>query len=300
MRVTLAQLEAFYWTVELGSVQRASGLMHLAQPTVSLRLKEMQSALGVTLLERSGRGLRATPVGRALLPRIATILGEVRGIIDQNPARDIAGPIRIGLAEGFAVTCLPPLLAALLETYPALIPEWVVATSMTLEAAIVRDTLEIAVLLNPVGDERLRLVPLGLQPTSWVVPAGWDVGQPADPGDLWDRPIISNPPPSAMHRQILGWFAAAGLEPTRMSICSSVAVIAELVASGIGMGLLPERMVDRYVAEGSVRRLCVTPPVEDGRLFVGTRQGYEEVRGAAVIRTISGVLERMGYLRTPR
>lgn len=75
-----------------------------------------------------------------------------------------------------------------------------------------------------------------------------------------------------------------------------------IVPSGLmaGMGLLPERMVDRYVAEGSVRRLCVTPPVEDGRLLVGTRQGYEEVRGAAVIRTISGVLERMGYLRTPR
>ena len=85
--------------------------------------------------------------------------------------------------------------------------------------------------------------------------------------------------------------------PSRVSICSSVAVIAELVAGGIGMGLLPERMADRYVAEGSMRRLRMIPPVEDGRLFVGTRQGYEDERGAAVVRTISQVLDRIGYLR---
>ncbi|MGI3898937.1 MAG: LysR family transcriptional regulator [Janthinobacterium lividum] len=297
MRVTLAQLEAFHWTFELGSVQRAADFMHLAQPTVSLRLKELQAALGVPLLERSGRGLRATPAGRALVPRIATILGEVRGIVARSPTREIAGPIRIGLAEGFAVTCLPPLLAALQEAYPALRPEWVVATSTMLEAAVARDALELAVFLNPIGDERLRLVPLGLQPTSWVVPAGWDLKQPATPMDLCDRAIISNPPPSAMHRQILGWFAVAGVEPSRVSICSSVAVIAELVAGGIGMGLLPERMADRYVAEGSMRRLSMIPPVEDGRLFVGTRQGYEDERGAAVVRTISQVLDRIGYLR---
>lgn len=297
MRVTLAQFEAFHWTLELGSVQRAAEFMHLAQPTVSLRLKEMQAALGVPLLERSGRGVRATAAGRALVPRIATILGEVRAIVAQSSTREIAGPIRIGLAEGFAVTCLPPLLAALQEAYPALRPEWVVATSTTLEAAVVRDALELAVFLNPVGDERLRLVPLGLQPTTWVVPAAWDLKQPVTPTDLWDRVVISNPPPSAMHRQILGWFAAAGVEPSRMSLCSSVAVIAELVAGGIGMGLLPDRMADRYVTEGSMRRLAVLPPVEDGRLFVGMRQGYEDERGAAVMRTISDVLVRIEYLR---
>jgi DNA-binding transcriptional LysR family regulator len=297
MRVTLAQLEAFYWTVELGSAQRAAGQLHVAQPTVSLRLKELQDALGLPLLERSGRGLRATPGGRALIPRVATILGEIRGIIDRYPAQEIGGSIRIGLAEGFAVTCLPPLLAALRKDYPDLRPEWVVTTSTTLEAALLRDTLEIAVLLNPIGDERLQLLPLGAQPTRWVVPAGWDLRKPAKPSDLFARPIISNPPPSAMHRQILGWFAAAGLEPTQISVCSSVAVIAELIAGGIGMGLLPERMADRYVAEGSVQRLVVVPAVEDGRLFVGIRKGSENVRGTAITRTIAKVLEEITYLR---
>src|ERR1700692_2906800 len=167
MRVTLAQLEAFFWTVQLGSAHRAAQHLNLAQPTVSLRLKELSTALGVSVLERTGRSLHITPEGRTLLPRVSAIMAELRGIGREDADRDIAGPIRGGLAEGFAVTCLPPLLAALQVDYPALQPEWVVSTSTTLEAALLRDSLDLAVLLNPMGDERLQLMPLGLQPTSW-------------------------------------------------------------------------------------------------------------------------------------
>lgn len=297
MRVSLAQLEAFFWTVQLGSAHRAAQHLNVAQPTMSLRLKDLSAAIGVEVLERTGRGLRVTPEGRALLPRVAAIMAELRGIGGLNPARDIAGPIRVGLAEGFAVTCLPPLLAALREDHPALQPEWVVSTSTTLEAALLGDSLDLAVLLNPVGDERLRMTPLGSQPTSWVVPSSWGVTGPVGPKDLWSLPVISNPPPSAMHRQITGWFAASGVEPARLSMCTSVAVIAELVAGGIGAGLLPVQMAARYVAEGSMHLLSSTPTVENGRLFISHRMGVEDLKAAAVVRTIRRVLQAIDYLQ---
>jgi DNA-binding transcriptional LysR family regulator len=297
MRVTLAQFEAFFWTVQLGSAQRAAQHLNLSQPTVSLRLKDLGAAVGVDVLERTGRGLRITPEGRALLPRVAAIMGELRAISGHDPTRDIAGPIRVGLAEGFAVTCLPPLLATLLEDHPALQPEWVVSTSTTLEAALLRDSLDLAVLLNPIGDERLTLMPLGSQPTCWVAPASWSMTGSVGPKDLWSLPIISNPPPSAMHRQITGWFATAGIEPTRLSVCTSVGVIAELVAGGIGAGLLPERMAARYVTEGSMRMLPAIPTVENGRLFISYRAGVEDPKATAVARSIVRVLHAINYLQ---
>jgi DNA-binding transcriptional LysR family regulator len=297
MRVTLAQFEAFFWTVQLGSAHRAAQHLNLAQPTVSLRLKDLSAALGVEILERAGRGLRVTPEGRALLPRVTAIMAELRGIRGHDPARDIAGAIRVGLAEGFAVTCLPPLLGALLEDHPALQPEWVVSTSTTLEAALLQDALDLAVLLNPIGDERLRLMPLGAQPTSWVAPSSWGMTGPVGPRDLASRPVISNPPSSAMHRQITGWFATAGVEPARLSLCTSVAVIAELVAGGIGAGLLPVPMAARYVAEGSMHLLAAAPAVENGRLFVSSRMGGEDPKVTAVVRTISRVLQAIDYLQ---
>jgi DNA-binding transcriptional LysR family regulator len=296
MRVTLAQLEAFFWTAQLGSAQRAAQHLNLAQPTMSLRLKDLSEALGAPVLERTGRSLRVTPEGRALLPRAAAIMAELRGISGHDPARDVAGPIRVGLAEGFAVTCLPPLLAALIEDHPALQPEWVVSTSTTLETALLQDQLDLAVLLNPIGDERLRLAALGAQPTSWVVPASWNMTGPIGPRDLWLLPVISNPPSSAMHRQIMGWFATSGIEPARLSLCTSVAVIAELVSGGIGAGLLPVRMAQRYVAEGSMHLVAATPTVENGRLFTSYRTGVEDPKVTAVARTISRVLQAIEYL----
>jgi DNA-binding transcriptional LysR family regulator len=297
MRVTLAQLEAFFWTAQLGSAQRAAQHLNLAQPTLSLRLKDLREAIGTEVLERTGRGLRPTPEGRALLPRVAAIMAELRGIGGQDPGRSIAGPIRVGLAEGFAVTCLPPLLAALLEDHPALQPEWVVSTSTTLETALLRDSLDLAVLLNPIGDERLHQTPLGSQPTSWVAPAFWGLVGPIGPKDLWALPVISNPPPSAMHRQISGWFATAGMAPSRLSACTSVAVIAELVAGGIGAGLLPVRMATRFVAEGTMHLLAASPAVENGRLFTCYRTGVDDPKVMAVARTISRVLQTIDYVQ---
>lgn len=295
MRVSIPQLEAFWWTARLGSAVRAAAHLNISQPTISLRLKELAEATGATLLERTARGLRLTPDGRALLPRAGTVIDEVTAILGQSPAAEVAGPIRVGLADGFAVTCLPPLLAALESDFPSLRPEWVVTSSYMLEAALMKDTLDVAVMLNPVGDEQLAMQPLGAQPTSWAIPAGWEIGPVLTPALLAPLPVISNPPPSAMHRQIAGWFATAGLAPERLSICTSVPLIGELVAGGIGAGLLPRRMAERYAATGGVRIMEAAPAAENGRLFIGRRAGIADARIDAVSRTLVRLLNSIGY-----
>ncbi|MBB3454718.1 DNA-binding transcriptional LysR family regulator [Rhizobium sp. BK313] len=296
MRITLAQVEAFYWTVQLGSAQKAAHHLNLAQPSISLRLKDLGEALGVELLERSSRGLVMTAEGRMLLPRVKSIMAEIQSIQQRDSALAVVGAIRVGLAEGFAVNCLAPLLAGLLEDHPSLEPEWVVATSTTLEASLLDDKIDVAVLLNPLGHEKLTLKPLGPQPTHWVAPASWEMGSAVEPKDLWDKPIISNPPPSAMYRQVTHWFALAGIQPQKISICTSVAVIPELVAAGLGAGILPTPMALRYVAEGTIQMLPSSPKIENGRLFLGSRAGVADQKIIAVERTTSRVLKKMRYL----
>lgn len=300
MRVTLAQLEAFYWTAKLGSATRAARHLNLAQPTLSLRLKGLVDATGgAPLLSRTSGATRLTAQGQALLLRAAAIMTELQGIGTPGTT-EFTGPIRIGLAEGFAYTGLPTLLTALLEDHPGLEPDWVVSTSVTLEASLLHDTLDMAVLLNPLGDERLRLVPLGAQPTCWVAPARWTLPPVVAPRDLWTLPVIANPAPSAMFRQVTGWFASAGLFPQRLSSCTSVAVIAELVAGGIGAGLLPRAMTSRYVEDGCIALLQTDPEVENGRLFIARPNGLESPKVAAVARTIVRVLDAISYLAPTR
>ena len=64
----LQTLRAFVTVAREGSVSRAAERLHLSQPAVSLKLKQLQQDLGLTLFERRPQGLALTADGQALLP----------------------------------------------------------------------------------------------------------------------------------------------------------------------------------------------------------------------------------------
>jgi DNA-binding transcriptional LysR family regulator len=296
MRITFAQLEAFYWVTQLGSVHQAARHLHIAQPTVSLRLRDLQAAFGAPLLERAGRGVRPTGEGQALVARAAAILDEMTKIQEQRGGAALAGNVRVGIAEGFAMVCLPALLERMRRDFPALRPELVTATSAWLERDLVAHQLDIAVLVNPIGHAELRLVPLGVQPTFWTASPIWKLPRRVRPADLRNVPVVCNPPPSASYRQIANWFASAGIEPARVDICSSVALVAHMVASGVAISVLPKKVVEPQVLAGTIEVLDSTPQVDQGKVFAGYRTGGETGAISAVLRSVRQVLATMDYL----
>jgi DNA-binding transcriptional LysR family regulator len=297
MRITLAQLEAFYWVAQLGSVQLAARQLNLAQPTISLRIRDLEHNLGRDLFERNGRGVRPSDAGSKLLKRAAAILDEV-GKIKTVAAVDVdvTGSIRIGFAEGFAVVCLAPLVELLRKNCPGLRPELFVATSSALERELAAHRLDLAFLVNPIGQPGLRMQPLGAQPNGWVASRKLGIGPRIRPAEARLLPIVSNPPPSAMYRQITEWFATAGLEPARVDMCTSVTLVAHLVTAGVGIGLLPLKMIEAQLASGALQILDSTPGVEPGRVFATFWEGGQTPAVDAVVHCVRQVLGEMDYL----
>ena len=154
MRVTLAQLEAFYWTATYHSVERAAGALNIAQPTVSLRLRGLEDALGYKPLQRVGRGLTLTLRGQTLLDECRTIFSSIEKIEARPSTRELSGPIRLGFAEGFAMICLPQIMARLHSEYPELQPELMVATSAEVEPELHALRLDLAFLVHPTEREQ--------------------------------------------------------------------------------------------------------------------------------------------------
>lgn len=297
MRFTIAQLEAFFWTAQLGSLSKAASHLHMAQPTISLRLRDLEKALDITLFQKNGRGLALTAEGIALIPRAGALLEEADRIRQQSDAAAISGSIRIGFADGFAVTCLPKLLEVVRHDYPQLKPEYVVAMSYELERELNDRRLDLAVLVNPIGHHGMRLLPLGVQDTAWVASTAWGLGTGVRPADLYRLPIVSNPPQSAMFRQIKDWFATAGLEPQRLDICSSVAVIGRLVSSGSALGVLPAKMMETDVAAARVHVLRPIPDLNHGRVYASYAEGGLTGPVNAVLTSIRKALDSGDYLR---
>jgi DNA-binding transcriptional LysR family regulator len=297
MRFTIAQIEAFFWTARLGSLSRAAGHLHMAQPTISLRLRDLETALAVRLFSREGRGLTLTVDGRALLPRAAALLEEAERIMLHTDPAVVTGSIRVGFAEGFAVSCLASLLETVRAEYPLVKADYVVGISYELEQELSDRRLDLAVLVNPTGRPGMRLVPFGLQDTAWAAPAKWRLGSPVRPADLRDVPIVSNPPRSAMYRQIKDWFATAGLEPARLDVCSSVAVIGHLVSSGAAAGVLPVRMIEPEVASGRVTLLHPIPDLNHGRIYASYPEGGLTAPVDAMLKSIRKALAEIDYLQ---
>ena len=300
MRFTIAQLEAFFWTAQLGSLSKAASHLHMAQPTISLRLRDLERALDVTLFQKNGRGLALTAEGIALLPRAGALLEEADRIRLQTDPAAISGSIRVGFAEGFAVTCLPKLLEIVRQDYPLLKPEFVVSISYELERELNDRHLDLAVLVNPTGRHGMRLLPLGVQDTAWVASVAWGLGPVVRPADLHRLPIVTNPPRSAMFRQIKDWFATAGLEPQRLDVCSSVAVIGHLVLSGAALGVLPAKMMEAEALVGRVHVLRPVPEINHGRVYASYADGALTGPVSAMLKSIQKALDSMDYLQVNR
>ncbi|HEX5934753.1 MAG TPA: LysR family transcriptional regulator [Pseudorhizobium sp.] len=295
-RITIAQLEAFFWTATLRSVDQAARRLNLSQPTISLRLKSLETELGSSLFDRIGRGVRLSSHGLALLEDAREVLDGVEKITSQKNGKRVGGRIRVGFSEGFAIICLSPILARLHRLYPDLSPELMVSTTPFIEPDLHARELDLAFIVNPTEHEDFRLVPLGAQPTSWVASTRWDLPAVVTPRDLMIHPIISNPIGSINYRQVRGWFASAGLSPKRLDICNSVALLAHLVNTGVAIGVYPSKMAEREIEAGTVRLLKTIPPIPDTPVFAKFPSSAESANVRACINTVREVLAELNYL----
>lgn len=296
-RITIAQLEAFFWTATLGSVDQAAQHLNLSQPSVSLRIKALDEAVGAPVFERMGRGLKLSLNGQALLPRARRVLDTVRDMYAPPSDVGVSGSVRIGVAEGFALVCLPQVLQHLHERFADLRPEFMVGTSAMVEPELQHHRLDLAFLVNPEATPGFTLVPLGAQETGWIAATGLDLPEVVRPRDLVHMPIASNQANSIGHRQVRSWFASAGLTPTRVDTCSSVAMLAHLVATGTALSILPSKLAETRLLAGKVRLLRSSPAIDNVPIFAVFHSERRTHAVMPVIETVREVLSGMDYLR---
>lgn len=294
-RYSIAQLEAFFWTAQLGNVQKAADRLNVTQPTLSLRLKQLEARMSQPLLERHGRGLRLTRHGHAFLARVRIVLDAYDDLSNLSRTPDIEGALRIGVAEGFAVACMAALIEELRSEFPLLRPEWMIATSAGLEQALADGKLDLAILVDPLGLRDVRLFALGLQSNGWASSTRLMDTTKGTPRDLAQFTVITTPPPTAMYRATLGWFANDKITPDNVCVCSSLNAALQLVAAGLGIGIFPTKVIDAYPLQGVIGIINASPPLESGRVFVADHATSDETRTRALLNAIERTAERLHY-----
>jgi DNA-binding transcriptional LysR family regulator len=278
MRPRLDQLEALLWISKLGSFRSAARKLRLSQPAVSSRIRELESQLGISLLDRSRHRPRVTAEGLEVLRHAEQMIGLAENFRTRFGARDrLPKSIRMGAADSFALTYLSPLLARLAELHPGTHIDLEVGFSTHLDRKLQAGELDIAFLTAPTANSSVSVEPLLTLEVAWLASPKLELhGRRLGPADLFQRPIITNPGPSHLYSTIHEWFAGAGLVPQRLNTCTSLTIVAKLTADGIGISALPPALVRRELARSQLVRLTTAPELPFHYISVGYRVWTEQ------------------------
>lgn len=266
-RVTLAQVETFYWIARLGSFHQAAARLNLSQPTISLRIRQLEAVIGVPLFERQGHHIQLSEHGQELLELAQDLILLSKKIETRfAPVRGSRGVVRLGLPESVAVTCLSSIIQSAAELAPLLQLEVTVDLSNVINRKLLNLSLDVAILADPEVGPPIKLTPIGQNPLAWL--SSPDLAPPAEvtPEELAKFRILTTPELSHPSAVVTEWFATTGVQPSRVSICNNLLMIARMITDGVGVGVLPLALVQNELVSGSLVRLCCKPPLRNRTL----------------------------------
>jgi DNA-binding transcriptional LysR family regulator len=252
--IDFRSIETFLWVANLRSFRGAAEKLNTTQPAVSMRIAQLEEALGVRLLERDRRTVAPTPKGQELVgyaERLMRLRAEmIEAVGDRSTMR---GMVRLGCSETIVHTWLPALIERVNAAYPSLELEIEVDITPNLRERLVAKDLDLALLLGPVSDPNIHSRPLCSFPLAFM--AGNRVRLPGKTVGLEaiaQFPIVTfsrNTHPYIVLREM---FAHAGLRVT-IHASASLATVVRMALDGVGIAVIPPAILTNVAGLGRLR-----------------------------------------------
>ena len=268
----------------------AAALLHLTQPAVSRALLAVESRLGVSLFERSPRGLTPTSAGQVLLQGALPLMAELRAL-EERVAAPVARPASIRLVcECYtAYHWVPTVLRQLEQTLPSVTLKIVVEHTPDPFTALKAGEIDIALgTSKPAAHSGYRSAALFADEVAFLVSRDSPLAAKSilERADLLGRPLLTPhlPTPS------MTWFhkglASHGAEPLRYEEVPLTEAILDLARADMGIAVLSEWIASPHLRTGDLvaKRLTSGPLLRPWRIF--WRPGLQ-----AVARLVQAALQ---------
>lgn len=270
MNVTLDQLRAFDRVVKLGTFHAAAIALHITQPSVSTRIKELEAALDVQLFVRNGPRIRMTAEGRALVAYAEQMLETSDAMAVRFQSRSpLKSVLRIGMNESFALNSFIDMMKRLELYYPDIQTSVFIGDTGTLSQKLNERQLDIAIVSEPVVDSHVTRLYLGENEFGWFAPYGAAYARDEMSAKaLAEHPLILSGPNGLLYATANNWFAKNAISPKRLTTCNNIWITVQVVTQGLAVGLLPTRVVRLEVESRRICRLKVKPDVASHGVYM--------------------------------
>ncbi|GAA2026992.1 LysR family transcriptional regulator [Agromyces tropicus] len=285
---------------EHGSITAAAGALGYSQPALSQQVRRAEARAGVALVERTGRGIRLTPAGRMLARHggaVATALEAARGELAELRGLR-SGRVRIMAFPSASPSLVPELMAEMAARHPGIRVSFVEAEPPEAVAAVREDRADLALTFSYPGDRSdphresargLEVTTIGSDRMHVVLPARHPLaaGDAVDVAGLAGERWIAGCPRCRGH--LLELCDAAGFAPRIAVETDNFVAVEELVASGLGVAVLPGLAIESAGVRAGVA-VRATANGDRRTLHLVTARGG---RGVPAVAVAAEALERL-------
>lgn len=272
-RLRMRQVALLLAIDEHGTLRAAALKLGMSQPAATKMLHELESALGQTLFDRVGRGLRLNPAGQAVMNTFRGLRGSMSALGRELYELRLgsAGKLFVGSIMAAAPTTLSDALIGLKKDYPLLSVEIFVGTSDRLIKQLRDGSLDVVIgrvadTTNPENPKNQDCIfrPIGEEALSVVVACEHPLAQPLSKRKgralnfeallayPWILQPIGSPMREVMEQEFRSHHAAL---PLGLIETASILTTTNLIARSEMIAVIPQSIASRYEAHGLLRIL---------------------------------------------
>ncbi len=246
--MTLTELRYIVALARERNFGRAARACHASQPTVSVAIRKLEQDLGVALFERGASEVSPTAIGERVIAQAQRVLdgaAEIRQIARQG-CDPLDGPLRLAAIYTVGPYLLPALVRQLLRDVPQMPLLLAEDFTVRLLEMLKNGQIDAAVMALPLPDAGLVLQPLYDEPFVVAVPRAhpWSRRKAVGVHELAGQTNLLLGNGHCFRDQVLGACPeldrSAGFDGAQKAVeGSSLETIRQMVASGIGVAVLP-------------------------------------------------------------
>ncbi|MEY4083382.1 MAG: hypothetical protein RL483_751 [Pseudomonadota bacterium] len=296
--MTLTELRYIVAVARERHFSRAAEACFVSQPTLSISIKKLEDELGTQIFERGGAEVGLTPVGSEIVAQAQLILDEVAKIKSlAAQGRDpLTGPLSVGVIFTIGPYLLPRIMKQMIRKHPGMPLILFENQTLKLLEQLRTGEIDVAILAEPFDATGLDLVPLYDEDFVVAVPKGhaWASRKSIASSQLeketmlllgighcFRDQVLEVCPEAARYAQSSG-----GIQKSFEG--SSLETIRHMVASGLGITVLPKMAVDSLGKDPMLAHVEFDKPIPTRRVVMVSRKSF--ARQAAVQRLADVIL----------
>ena len=260
----LRHLRYFVKIVEAGSFSRAAATIHVAQPALSQQIAELEEQLGLSLLQRSARGVRPTPAGEVLYREASSILRQMEQLpgIVRSSVGETEGTVGLGMSSTLAASLGGPFIESCKTALPKVTLKFAVADSETVKARIESQTLDLALVYEDELVAKFARAPLFRQRLYLICREPLrDKAASVSLSQLAKLPLILPSQPNVTRSVLDRAFSAANIVPNVAAEADVLSSMMSTVRTGVGHAIIPKGDLTDIGGGDMPRPLLIEPPL---------------------------------------